>query len=78
MSIAIHIQTVVLPGHKIEVQVPELPEGRKATVFVVLEEEEVPQMPIFERLANYPGKQLFKTAEEVDAYLREERDSWDR
>jgi len=27
--------------------------------------------------ANYTGGRLFKTAEEVDAYIREERDSWD-
>ena len=25
-----------------------------------------------------PGGRLFKTSAEVDAYLREERDSWDR
>lgn len=28
--------------------------------------------------AGYTGGRLFKTAEEVDAYIREERDSWDR
>jgi predicted ribonuclease YlaK len=27
--------------------------------------------------ADYTGGRLFKTAEEVDAYIREERDSWD-
>ena len=25
-----------------------------------------------------PGQQLFKTADEVDEYLRRERESWDR
>ncbi len=25
-----------------------------------------------------PGRRIFKTSAEVDAYLREERDSWDR
>ncbi len=28
--------------------------------------------------ANYTGGRLFKTVEEVDAYIREERDSWER
>ena len=28
-------------------------------------------------LAGYPGGQLFRTAAEVDAYLRAERDAWD-
>ncbi len=29
-------------------------------------------------LEDWPGGQLFKTSAEADAYLREERDSWDR
>jgi hypothetical protein len=31
-----------------------------------------------EILAELPGHRIFKTADEVDAYIREERDSWDR
>lgn len=36
------------------------------------------KLTITERLAraNYKGGALFKTAEEVDAYIRAERDSW--
>lgn len=33
---------------------------------------------IDEILADYPGGRLYKTAEEVDADIRAERDSWDR
>ena len=29
-------------------------------------------------LAEWEGQRLFKTSAEADAYLREERDSWDR
>ena len=29
-------------------------------------------------IKDLPGHRLFKTAEEVDAYLQQERDSWDR
>ena len=38
------------------------------------------RLTITERLeqAGYTGGRLFKTAEEVDAYIREERDSWER
>lgn len=38
------------------------------------------KLTITERLAEagYTGGRLFKTAEEVDAYIREERDSWER
>lgn len=45
------------------------------------EQPAVPKkLTITERLAEagYAGGRLFKTAEEVDAYIREERDSWER
>jgi hypothetical protein len=40
--------------------------------------EAVEKLTITERLAraNYQGGALFKTAEEVDAYIRAERDAW--
>jgi hypothetical protein len=38
------------------------------------------KVTITERLAraNYKGGALFRTAEDVDAYIRAERDSWER
>ena len=38
------------------------------------------KLTIMERLAraNYKGGALFRTAEEADAYIRAERDSWER
>jgi hypothetical protein len=52
--------------------------GEQVTVIVKIDEPE--KMTITERLARakYQGGSLFKTAEEVDAYMREERDSWER
>jgi hypothetical protein len=79
MATAMYIKTTVLPGGKIEVSVPESVAGQQATVFVVLEEEaQAPKRPLSEILRDYPGGQLFKTAAEVDAYIRAERDSWER
>lgn len=42
--------------------------------------QQTKKLTITERLAEagYTGGGLFKTAEEVDAYIREERDSWER
>jgi hypothetical protein len=77
MSIAIHVQTTILPGHRIEVVVPELPEGRKATVFVVLDEPEPGKRPLHEVLGDYPGGEVFQSGEQVDAYLKAERESWE-
>lgn len=70
-------ETTVLPGHRIEIQVPELPEGGRATVLVVVEDHPMPKRRLSEILADYPGGQLFRSATEVDDYLRAERASWD-
>ena len=40
-------------------------------------EDEAPKRRISDILADYPGGQLFKSAAEVDQYIREERESWD-
>ena len=77
MSLTLQVQTTILPGHRIEIQAPELPEGRSATVLVLVEEEGQPKRRLSEVLAGYSGGQLFRSAEEVDAYLRAEREAWD-
>ena len=78
MATAMYIKTAVLPGGKVEVSAPELVVGQQVTVFVVIEEEaQIPKRPLSEILHDYPGGRLFKTAAEVDAYIRQERDSWE-
>ena len=80
MTIEIAIKTTVLPSGKIEISTPQLVAGQQATVIVRVKSEQHEKLTITERLvrANYHGGALFKTAEEVDAYIREERDSWER
>ncbi len=77
MDVALQLQTTILPGHRIEIQAPELPEGRTATVVVFVEEAPLPKRRLCDILADYPGGQLFRSAEEVDDYLRAEREAWD-
>ena len=72
------IETTVLPGGRIEISSPELIPGQKAKVWIVLEPALAEKRTLSEILGDYPGGRLFKTAEEVDAYIREERDSWER
>jgi hypothetical protein len=73
----LELKTRVLPGGRIEVQAPGLPEGREVTVNIVLESDPLPEKKsLLENLAGYEGGRLFKTAAEVDAYIKEERDSW--
>jgi hypothetical protein len=77
MIAAIHFRTTILPGHRIEVTAPELPEGRTATVFVVLDEATSEKRLLREVLGDYPGGEVFQTAEQVDAYLKTEREAWE-
>ncbi len=78
MQDALHLKTMVLPGGRIEVTNVGLPSGVPVDLLVL------PQIPSDRRrsaldvLAEAPGRRLFKTAEEVDRYVRRERDSWDR
>lgn len=88
----ISIHTVVQPDGKIVIEAPDLTPGQPVMITVAPEanapgqrsgagEEETQQTPKPKRraadiLAEAEGHRQFKTAEEVDAYIREERDSW--
>ncbi len=79
MQPALHITTQVLPGNKIEIQVPEAAIGDTVDVFVILSEKpESKRRSVIDILNELPGRRLFKTPEEVDQYLQEERESWER
>jgi hypothetical protein len=80
MQTALRLETTVLPGHRLEVSAPELPEGATVEVIVVLPAQPVsPHRSMLELLAALPpGPLLFKTPEEANRYVREERDSWER
>ncbi|MHB1421856.1 MAG: hypothetical protein ACYC3I_01410 [Gemmataceae bacterium] len=71
------VHTTILPGHRIEIQAPQLPEGSPVTVVVLVDEPVFPKRRLRDILADYPGGLLFRSAEEVDNYLRSEREAWD-
>lgn len=79
MAAPIYTEATVAPDGQIHISVPGLAPGQR--VRVSIEPGEAP--PAEKRhaadiLAEMPGHRLFKTAEEVDTYINEERDSWDR
>ena len=80
MESALRIRTNVLPGHRIEIVAPELKEGTLVEAVLFFQNEEPrsgrSMLEILESLP--PRPLLFKTPEEVDKYLEEERNSWDR
>ncbi|MGH2493349.1 MAG: hypothetical protein ACRDIV_01460 [Ktedonobacteraceae bacterium] len=78
MAIEVRVKTKVLPGGKIEISAPELIAGQEATIVVTVEDSKSSERHVIDVLKNLPGHQLFHTADEVDAHIREERESWDR
>ncbi len=76
MQRALHVRTTVLPGGKIEITDRELPVGESVDV-VVSRSTASERRSIVDILDEAPGHRLFKTAKEVDDYIKEERASWD-
>ena len=78
MQPALHISTKVLPGNNIEISTPELPVGNAVEVFVIIKNtsSHSPRSAI-DLLDELPGQRLFKTPEEADRYLQEERRAWE-
>jgi hypothetical protein len=78
MQSAVRITTKVLPGNKIEIQVPEAQEGDSVDVFVVLPEKvETKKRSVLDIIEEVHAKRPPKSAEEIDRQLREELSSWD-
>ena len=77
MQRVLRLTTTVLPGGKVEIVSPELEAGQTVDV-VVLRQAPAQRRSAVDILAEAPGQRLFKTAQEVDDYVKEERASWDR
>ena len=77
MPVPLRTETTVLPGHRIEISAPDLPEGARVEVIVV--PAPAPgQRSALEIIEALHGHRLFQTPEQVRRYLQEERESWDR
>ena len=77
MQKVFHQKVMVQPGGKIEIVSPELEAGQTVEVVVLLHESSQIGRPIMEILNSGPERRLFQTAEEVNAYLSDEKASWD-
>ena len=77
MQKALHIRTTVQSGGKVEIVSPELEAGQTVDV-VVVRSSPAERRSAVDILAEAPGQRLFKTAKDVDEYIKEERASWDR
>jgi hypothetical protein len=80
MQTTLRMETTVLPGHRLKISAPELPEGARVEVIVVLPEQlQKKAISMLEFVKSLPpGPRAFPTWEEYEQHLREEKDSWER
>lgn len=78
MQSALRLTTKVLPGNRIEIQLPPGSEGEEVDVFVVLPEKpQGDRRKVLEIIEEARKRYAVKTAEEIDRQIRIERESWD-
>jgi len=79
MEQVIRRRVVVQSGGHIELDDDALQGVAEADVIVIVHRDgSKEKQAAIDLLDTLPGSRLFKTSSEADAYLRGERDSWDR
>ena len=80
MSNSLHWQTTVLPGSRIEVSSPELREGDRVEVVVVLPPQSgAAPTGVLNYLESLPmGPRSAANWDDIDRQYQEERSAWDR
>ncbi|MGK7903295.1 MAG: hypothetical protein AB4352_18180 [Hormoscilla sp.] len=69
-------KAIVKPGGLVEIRSPELPDGATVEVIVLLESLSDELAPSLSSLIG-SAKGCFATPEEVDRFIRQERDAWE-
>jgi hypothetical protein len=79
METEIRVHTRVQPGGKLEIIDPQLPVGEDVDVIIKMPNgTSSTRRAALDIIDSAPGHLMFRTADEVDAYIREERDAWER
>lgn len=79
MLTALRFHTTVQQDGKIQVVADDIPSGETVEVIVLRpKDSQTPRRSVLDILNDAPGHRLFRSAEEVDRFLEEERESWDR
>ena len=78
MQAAYHMTTTVLPGHKIEIQVPESTIGEAIEIIVLLPDKtKTKKRNVLDILADAHKLPPYRTPEEMDRDIEEKRNSWE-
>lgn len=78
MQPALHLTTKVLPGNKIEIEIPEGEIGDTVDVFIVLPEKpKARKRSVLEIIEESRSRNTLRSVEDIDWQIQEERESWD-
>jgi len=81
MQAALRLETTILPGHRLEVRAPELPDGAKVEVIVVLPAQPslrpMSMVEFLQTLPESPSPRCFPTWDEYEQHLQKEKDAWE-
>lgn len=80
MQSAIHLKTKILPGRKIELEVPQATEGEDVEVIVIMPSPRPSQSrpSVIDILDEIHRRRPYGlSTEEIDSSLQAERDAWD-
>ena len=79
MQSALRLTTLVQPGGKIQFEDGQLQPGQSVEVIVLLPPpQSTGRRSVLDILADAPGHLAFQSAADVESYLREEHDAWER
>lgn len=80
MQTALRMTTTVHAGGKVEFIVPQAAQEETLEIIVLFPEHRLaaarPKRSAMDILNDAPGNRLFRTADDVDVYLEEERNAW--
>lgn len=80
MQTALRMTTTVHADGKVEFIVPQAAQEETLEIIVLFPEHRLaaarPKRSAMDILNDAPGNRLFRTADDVDAYLEEERNAW--
>lgn len=75
----LRLKTTVLTEGRVEILAPQLQAGEDVEILILLPTTStVEHRSALDILTEAPGQRLFKTPEEVQTYLQEERQVWER
>ena len=75
MQKAIYLKATVQSDGKIEIEDTGLKEGESVEV-IVMQSEKKSGRSVLDIIKDSPGQRLFKSADDVEEYLKSERASW--